>query len=149
MATTSRKKSPTATIQVVTGLLDSMRSGQSVEPTSSTASRHTSFSDASKTVLGASTSGISLVSAKIITTMSRRTEVATGILTCTGGPSTGSRTSSNTKRRLRESKLSKCQSATRAKRVVSVGQKTRVSVLSVACTCVKNTTTTAMRSTLT
>ena len=136
---------------VVTGLLDSMRSGRSAEPTFSTLWRHTSFSDASKTVLGASTSENSLVSAKTTTvTVSRRTGGSTVILTCTGGPSTGSRTSSNTKRRVRESKSEKCQSATQARRVVSVGEKTRVSVLSVACTCVKNTTTaTGMRSTLT
>ena len=135
-------------IQVVTGLLDSMRSGRSAEPTFCTPWRHTSFSDASKRRLGASTSGISLVSARTITA-NRKTGVATGILTCTGGRSTGSRTSSNTNRKSRESKLSKCQSATRAKRVVCAGGRTRVSVLSVVCTCVKNTTTaTGMRSTL-
>ncbi len=139
-------------IQVVTGPLDSMRSGRSAEPTFSTASRHTSFSDASKTVLGASTSENSLVSAKTITA-SRKTGASTETSICTGGRSIGSRTSSNTRRRVRESKLSKCQSATRAKRVVSAGGRTRVSVLSVVCTCVRNTATatataTGMRSTL-
>ncbi len=125
-------------IQVVKKPRDSMRSGRSAEPTSSTASRHTSLSGVSKTVLGASTSENSLVSAKM-RLASRKTGASTETSICTGGRSIGSRTSSNTRRRVRESKLEKCQSATRATRVVSAGQKTRVSVLSVVCTCVKNT----------
>ena len=142
-------------IQVATGPLDYTRSGRSAEPTFCTPWRHTSFSDVSRTVLGAFTSGSSRVFERT-KTVSRRIGGSTGTSTCTGGPSTGSRTSSNTKRRVRLSKLSKCQSATQAKRVVSAGEKTRVSVLSVACTCVRNTTTatatataTGMRSTLT
>ncbi len=58
---------------------------------------------------------------------------------------TGSRTSSDIRRKSRASKSWKCPRATRARRVVSAVGKTTVSVLSVACMCARNTT---MRSTL-
>ena len=144
MATTSRRKSTIVITPMGKKPLDSMRSGQSAALTSSITSRNTSSSDASKRMLGSSTSGISLVSAKT-TTVTRKTGASTATLTCTGGRSTGSRTSSNTTRRSRAPGSWKCRRATRAKRVASAVGKTTISVSSAVYTRVRNAT---MRSTL-